>query len=51
MNAAAREVLGNHIWQSGAHKSEDIARLDITHYAALTPEQFQEIEEKANSEE
>lgn len=48
MNAAAREVLGNHVWQSGAHKSEDLARLDITHYAGLTPEQFQEIEEKAN---
>ncbi len=49
INAAAREVLGNHIWQSGAHKSEDMARLDITHYASLTPEQFQEIEEKANA--
>ncbi len=49
INAAAREVLGNHIWQSGAHKSEDMARLDITHYASLTPDQFHEIEEKANA--
>ncbi len=49
INAAAREVLGNHIWQTGAHKSEDMARLDITHYAAPTPEQFHDIEEKANA--
>jgi alanyl-tRNA synthetase len=48
INAAAREVLGNHIWQTGAHKSVDMARLDITHYAGLTHEQFLEIESIAN---
>lgn len=48
INAAAREVLGNHIWQTGAHKSVDMARLDITHYAGLTDEEFLAIEEKAN---
>ncbi|KYK31393.1 MAG: hypothetical protein AYK23_03950 [Candidatus Proteinoplasmatales archaeon SG8-5] len=48
INAAAREVLGNHIWQTGAHKSVDMARLDITHYAGLTDEEFLEIEQRAN---
>jgi alanyl-tRNA synthetase len=48
INAAAREVLGNHIWQTGAHKSVDMARLDITHYAGLTDEEFLAIEERAN---
>ena len=48
INAAARKVLGNHIWQTGAHKSVDMARLDITHYAGLSHEQFLEIESRAN---
>src|SRR5206468_1839752 len=33
---AARKVLGNHIWQAGAHKAADMARLDITHFVART---------------
>ena len=48
VNGAAREVLGNHVWQTGAHKSEDVARLDITHYADITPEQLEQIEKIAN---
>jgi alanyl-tRNA synthetase len=48
INAAAREVLGMHIWQTGAHKSMGKAHLDITHYAGLTDEQFRAIEERAN---
>lgn len=48
INGAARKVLGNHVWQTGAHKSADLARLDITHYADLTPEELQKIELLAN---
>ena len=48
VNGAARKVLGNHIWQTGAHKAEDIARLDITHYADLTPDELEKIELLAN---
>ncbi|HJX04726.1 MAG TPA: alanine--tRNA ligase, partial [Thermoplasmata archaeon] len=48
INGAARKVLGNHIWQTGAHKGEDIARLDITHYADLTPDELDKIEVIAN---
>ncbi len=48
INGAARKVLGNHIWQTGAHKAEDLARLDITHYADLTPEELERIELLAN---
>jgi alanyl-tRNA synthetase len=50
VNGAARKVLGNHIWQTGAHKGEDIARLDITHYSDLTPEELEKIELLANEE-
>jgi len=45
---AARKVLGNHVWQSGAHKAEDEARLDITHYDALTGDEVRKIERLAN---
>ncbi len=46
--AAARKVLGPHVWQNGAKKSEDIAHLDITHYKGLTYEEEQAIEREAN---
>lgn len=37
--AAARKVLGQHVWQNGAKKTVDQAHLDITHYRALTEEE------------
>lgn len=45
---AARKVLGEHVWQAGAQKSEDRARLDITHYKRLTQDEIDEIELIAN---
>jgi alanyl-tRNA synthetase len=48
VNGAARKVLGNHIWQTGAHKSVKGARLDLTHYASLSPEELEMIEEVSN---
>ena len=48
INGVARELLGEHIWQAGAEKTLEKARLDITHYAALTFEQLAEIERRAN---
>jgi alanyl-tRNA synthetase len=37
--AACRRVLGPHIWQNGAKKTETNAHLDVTHFASLTNEQ------------
>jgi len=48
INGIAKRVLGNHIWQAGAEKTEEKARLDITHYDSLTPGQLEEIESGAN---
>ncbi|MFH0862583.1 MAG: alanine--tRNA ligase [Candidatus Altiarchaeota archaeon] len=48
VNASARTVLGPHIWQAGAHKSEKFSRLDITHYKAVSQEELKKIEERAN---
>ncbi len=48
VNGAAKSVLGNHVWQAGAKKTEEKGRLDITHYAQLTADERQAIQEKAN---
>ncbi|MBU0758572.1 MAG: alanine--tRNA ligase [Nanoarchaeota archaeon] len=48
INGAARKILGNHIWQAGANKDIDKARLDITHYESLTEYQEKEIEKLSN---
>ncbi len=48
VNAAAREVLGEHVWQAGAEKTVKKARLDITHYSSLTPAQLDRMELIAN---
>ena len=45
---AARQVLGDHIRQAGAQKSEDSARLDVKHYESITHEQVKAIEHLAN---
>jgi len=48
INGVARSVLGNHIWQAGAEKTEEKGRLDITHYETLDKDQLEIIERKAN---
>ncbi|MFO8015609.1 MAG: alanine--tRNA ligase-related protein, partial [Candidatus Woesearchaeota archaeon] len=48
VNVAARRVLGKHINQAGAKKTEDKAHLDITHYQSLTDDEVRSIEEEAN---
>ncbi|MEM1680330.1 MAG: alanine--tRNA ligase [Sulfolobales archaeon] len=46
--ASARKVLGSHVWQAGAEKSEDRSRLDITHFRGLSKEEIRRIEDVAN---
>ncbi|HID08730.1 TPA: alanine--tRNA ligase, partial [Candidatus Micrarchaeota archaeon] len=46
--AAARKVLGRHVWQAGAHKSEDVAHIDLTHYRRISEEELRSIERVAN---
>ncbi|HLD97615.1 MAG TPA: alanine--tRNA ligase, partial [Candidatus Nanoarchaeia archaeon] len=48
LNGVCRKLLGNHIWQAGAAKFTDKARLDITHYEQLTEQQLRQIESEAN---
>ena len=49
LNAACREVLGNHVWQAGAYKDLYEAHLDITHYKQITDEEIKQIEDLVNS--
>ncbi|SES79517.1 alanyl-tRNA synthetase [Methanococcoides vulcani] len=48
INDAARDVLGSHIWQAGAQKFRDRARLDLSHYKRITQEELDQIELIAN---
>jgi len=48
INGAAKKVLGKHVWQAGAEKTVEKARLDITHYKSLNRKEIIEIETLAN---
>ncbi|MBN2880537.1 alanine--tRNA ligase [Candidatus Woesearchaeota archaeon] len=48
LNAAAREVLGDHINQAGAKKTVEKAHLDITHYQSITDDELKQIEDLCN---
>lgn len=48
LNGALRELLGPHVWQAGAYKGVDIARIDITHFRALAPSEVRAVERRVN---
>jgi alanyl-tRNA synthetase len=45
---SARKVLGPHVWQAGAEKTESGAHVDISHYDRVGLDQLHEIEKVAN---
>lgn len=48
LQAAAKKVLGNHVWQAGAEKDVEKAHLDITHFKKINDLQVKKIEKIAN---
>lgn len=46
--AAARKVLGDHIWQAGAQKGLARSRIDLAHYKRITQDEINQIEKLAN---
>jgi alanyl-tRNA synthetase len=49
INAASKQVLGNHIYQAGAKKTIEKAHIDITHYDSLSEKELKQIEKSANN--
>lgn len=50
LHAVLRSVLGDHVKQAGSLVAPDRLRFDFTHFAPLTPEEFNEIEKRVNDE-
>ena len=46
--ASAKRILGPHVWQNGAKKTEDYGHLDITHYESLSYDEEKQIQNIAN---
>ncbi len=48
LQKALREVLGNHVEQSGSYQDGERTRFDFSHSAAMTPEELKKVEEIVN---
>jgi alanyl-tRNA synthetase len=49
LNGALRELLGPHVWQAGAYKGPEVARIDITHFQPLTADEARRVERRVNA--
>ena len=48
LQAALREVLGDHVHQAGSYQDAHVTRFDFTHFSAVTPEELAKVEQIVN---
>ena len=48
LQAALKNVLGNHVAQAGSYVSEDRMRFDFSHFQAMTEEEINQVETQVN---
>lgn len=48
LQRALREVLGTHVEQAGSYQDGERTRFDFSHFAAMTPEELQKVEQLVN---
>ena len=49
LQAALRQVLGNHVEQAGSYVDESRCRFDFTHFASLTEDELRKVESVVNA--
>lgn len=50
LQAALREVLGEHVHQSGSYVDPDRCRFDFSHFSAMTADEIMRVEKRVNEE-
>ena len=48
LQAALREVLGDHVHQAGSYQDAHVTHFDFTHFSAVTPEELAQVERIVN---
>ena len=48
LQAALREVLGDHVHQAGSYQDAHVTHFDFTHFSAVTPEELARVEQIVN---
>ena len=48
LQAALREVLGDHVHQAGSYQDAEITHFDFTHFSAVTPEELVKVQKIVN---
>ena len=48
LQAALREVLGDHVHQAGSYQDAHVTHFDFTHFSAVTPEELAKVERIVN---
>ncbi len=48
ITAAARKILGKHVWQAGSYQDDEKGHIDLTHYKRISQDELNRIEAQVN---